>query len=260
MAAASLLLLSTALRPALVSRPPNLPAIARCPPPLLAASPPPRSPLLNPEVSLGVGVAILLLLVTNRLFTEDLLNSQSRADLLAAVAPALIVLKALGDLDITPKEAEAVPLDGAPTAWVEPGLPDAARRELEWAADSLFATTPCAALALWRDGRTLLLRGTLPSRVAAAPAGAVVPGPLLSKTMTKKSGAPDSLPSLQLLPGRVEFGYFPAATQGVLMVPLGGGVPGALVLGADRKLAFKDDDVAWARAVATRCGEALSVT
>ena len=103
MAAASLLLSTLALRPALVSRPPNLPAIARCPPPLLAASPPPRSPLLNPEVSLGVGVAILLLLVTNRLFTEDLLNSQSRADLIATAAGVVICLGALSNLDIERK-------------------------------------------------------------------------------------------------------------------------------------------------------------
>ena len=33
-------------------------------------------------------------------------------------------------------------------------------------------------------------------------------------------GAPEYLPSLQILPGRFEFAYMPAATQALLMVPL----------------------------------------
>ena len=41
------------------------------------------------------------------------------------------------------------------------------------------------------------------------------------------------------------------------MLPLGG-QQGALVLGADRKLAFKEDDVAWARATALRLGRTLA--
>ena len=91
MAAVALLTLTStlALRPALVSRPPNLPAIARCPPPLLAASPPPRSPLLNPEVSLGVGVAILLLLVTNR--QSNILEDMDTLRLLGKVVPEYVV-------------------------------------------------------------------------------------------------------------------------------------------------------------------------
>ena len=154
MAAASVLL-TLALRPALVSRPPNLPAIARCPPPLLAASPPPRSPLLNPEVSLGVGVAILLLLVTNRLFTEDLLNSQSRADLIATAAGVVICLGALSNLDIEPRAAEPVALAGERVDWVDPAVAPERRRELAWAAAQLSAVEGSASVLVWGGARTV---------------------------------------------------------------------------------------------------------
>ena len=116
---APLLLSTLALRPALVSRPPNLPAIARCPPPLLAASPPPRSPLLNPEVSLGVGVAILLLLVANRLFTEDLLARRA-APTWSRRRGIVICLGALSNLDIEPRLGPVALAGGVD--WVDPAV------------------------------------------------------------------------------------------------------------------------------------------
>lgn len=209
---------------------------------------------LLPEPALAIGSSLLLLLVINRLFTDDLLNSQSRADLIATIAPVLIVLKALADLDITPKEAEPVVLDGAEVAWVEPSLRADLRDELEWAADTLMGCEACAAVALHHEGRTLMLRGVLPSESAV-----VVPGPLLTKCMQRTNGAPDYLPALQLLPGRVEFRYLPSLTQGVLMLPLVGST-GALVLACDRQRGFTEEDVAWARAIAARLGACLMDT
>ena len=214
--------------------------------------------LLQPEPAIAGGLLLLTLLVGNRLFTEDLLNSQSRADLIAAIAPVLIILKALGDLDITPKEADAVPPLGESTAWVDPSLPDAVKEELEWAASSLLVA-PCSAMALWRDGSTLMLRGTVSSVAASTPAAAVLPGPLLTKAVARKNGAPDYLPALQLLPGRVEFSYMPENSQGILMLPLSGDASGgALILAADRQRGFGEEDISWARAVTARISEAFA--
>ena len=75
----------------------------------------------------------------------------------------------------------------------------------------------CTAMALWRDGSTLMLRGTVSPAAAASPAAAVLAGPLLTKAVARKNGAPDYLPALQLLPGRVEFSYMPENSQGILM-------------------------------------------
>lgn len=231
-----------------------------CPPVLCAAKDRALPSISSPEVALGVGSALLLILVGNRLVTEELLNSQSRADLIATAGATVLLLEALTRLDITPREAEPVPLVGAEVAWVDPLLPAAQRRELDWAADALTSCLPACSLAIWRDGQTVGLRGTLPARVAADAAAygqAVVPGPLLLKCLESKSGAPDYLPSLQILPGRLEFTYLPDATQAVLLVPLPG-CGGALILGAAQARAFKEDDVAWARTVASGLGAWMS--
>lgn len=206
-------------------------------------------PILSPEFTIYVGLALLLVLVGNRLFTEELLNSQSRADLIATIGPTVLILEGLTRLDITPKEAEPVPLDGSNVAWVAPGLEPALTSQLEWSTEALISCLPASSVAIVSDGATVALRGTLPASVTGAPPGqAVVPGPLLSKCLNSKSGAPDYLPSLQILPGRFEFTYLPAATQTLLLVP----VPpnGALIIGSDTARAFKEDDIAWARTMA----------
>ena len=261
-----------------------LPAmVVRAPPvSMLAARKKPTAPsspalpwLLQPQPSLVLGSALLLLLVINRLFTEELYNSQSRADLIATIAPVLIVLKALSDFEITPREPEPVALDGVEMSWVAPSLSEEAQRELSWAADALkTGCDACASVALYRGGKTVLLEGTFPASCGDAPGAAVVPGPLLTKLLSKVSSAPEYLPALQLLPGRIEYTYLPAATQGVLMVPVGGSSggstvgddgaggagetlegKGALVLGCDRQRGFKQADIGWARAIASRLAD-----
>ena len=289
----SALLPSGAARPSLnccsrVSAPPLLRAESQPPAPAFSLP-----PLLQPELGIAGGLSLMMLLVGNRLFTPDLLNSQSRADLIATVGPVLIVLKALSDLDITPKEADPVPLLGTQASWVDPSLPTAVRAELEWAAETLLVA-PCAAVALWRDGRTLLLSGTLSASAASGEASAVAAGTLLTKAAARKNGAPDYLPALQLvsaaspplpppaavahctpeplcrpshvichllcsqLPGRVEFSYFPENTQGVLMLPLVGETPAALILAVDRQRGFGEEDIEYARAVAARVAEVVA--
>lgn len=228
-------------------------------PPSGAAEAPPLPPLLRPDLSLAIGSGLLLALVGNRLFTEDLLNSQSRADLIATVAPILLTLKGLTDLDIKEREAEPVDLAGVEQSWASDKLPESVQRELTWAADTLFASMRCSSLAvLWNDD-TVLLKGMLPLKVGENPGGAVVPGPLVTRTLQKKSGAPEYLPSLQLLPGRVEFAYLPEMTQSVIVLPLGeaGAARGAFILGSDTQRAFKSDDVTWARAISVRVGSLL---
>ena len=86
---------------------------------------------------------------------------------------------------------------------------------------------------------------------------AIAAGPLLTKAAARLNGAPDYLPAVQLLPGRVEFGYLPENAQGVLMLPLVGQTRGALLLASDQQRGFGPDDVEFARAVAVRVAEAI---
>lgn len=78
--------------------------------------------LRSPELGTALGSALLLALVANRLGTEDLLNSQSRADLIATIGPVLLTLDALANLDITPREPEPVPIRGATVNWLDPSV------------------------------------------------------------------------------------------------------------------------------------------
>mmetsp|Transcript_48588 Transcript_48588/g.105329 ORF Transcript_48588/g.105329 Transcript_48588/m.105329 type:complete len:315 (-) Transcript_48588:68-1012(-) len=214
----------------------------------------------EPEVSIAAGLALLLALVVNRLFTEELLNSQSRADLIATIAPVVILLDALTSLDITPREAEPVSMTGVQTVWQDEEVGGILSTELQWAADALIENSPCTSLAVYWQNRTVLLRGIFAPAMAKYPKAnlreAVRPGPLLNKCAASKSGAPEYLPALQLLPGRIEFSYFPEDAQGVLIIPLGA-QQGAVILATDRVRAFKEDDIAWARLLSLRMGQAL---
>ena len=168
------------------------------------------------------------------------------------MAPVLIILKALGDLDITRRRDLCLPSE-----WRQhgcPSLPSAVQR----AGAGVSRCSFHHAQLLRRDGRTLMLQGTLPSASAADPASCVKPGPLLEKAAARKSGAPDYLPALQLLPAAtLEFAYLPENAQGVLMLPLSGDAPGALVLAADRQRGFGEEDISWAREVARKLSEVV---
>ena len=144
-------------------------------------------------------------------------------------------------------------------SWVDPSLTADTQRELAWAADAIFTGTPATSLALWLDddSRTVLVRGKVPDGLADADIPTlVVPGPLFRKAAAKASGAPEYFPALQILPGRVEFAYFPELTQALLIVPLPGRA-GACVIGADRARCFEKEDVEWVRAVAARVGRVV---
>lgn len=71
------------------------------------------------------------------------------------------------------------------------------------------------------------------------------------------------LPTLQALPGKVEFTYLPSNTQEVLILPVptvtaaNGGMSYAVVLGGDVAKSFSPKDVAWCREVAAWIGDSL---
>jgi hypothetical protein len=89
---------------------------------------------------------------------------------------------------------------------------------------------------------------------------------LNNKEMTKES----YLPTLQALPGRVEFTYLPQNSQEALLVPVSlslnsiaqENVPiierAVLVLGSDTAKSFTPRDVAWCQVIASRIGTFVS--
>lgn len=94
-------------------------------------------------------------------------------------------------------------------------------------------------------------------------AGVVSKDPLLQKSISLNttpildrfrtdSSKETYLPTLQALPGRVEFTYLPPNTQGALLLP----VP-VTRLGTDTAKSFTPRDVAWCQVLASRIGAFL---
>ena len=95
--------------------------------------------------------------------------------------------------------------------------------------------------------------------------GSVAIGSLSKRRRNINNNAPKEsyLPTLQALPGKVEFTYLPSNTQEVLILPVptvtaaNGGMTYAVVLGGDVAKSFSPKDVAWCREVAAWIGDSL---
>jgi hypothetical protein len=79
----------------------------------------------------------------------------------------------------------------------------------------------------------------------------------------KKSDCDETyLPTLQALPGKVEFTYLPANTQEVLILPVptsaGEAAATAIVLGSNCAKSFTPRDIAWCQTIAARIGSVAS--
>eukprot|EP00978_Attheya_sp_CCMP212_P015652 scaffold40342_cov61-Attheya_sp.AAC.5 len=231
--------------------------------------------------SLGLVVAIF-----NRLSALDVtpvegLGQQSRADLLAVFACLAVLLNGVSKLDVTSALAESVQLDGIPLS--APSFTDETILKnvdgVKWALGSVLDATPADTAVLmmktscndrWKPiavagivPRDEQLRQALPDSVAMTP---ILDRFLNNKEMTKES----YLPTLQALPGRVEFTYLPQNSQEALLVPVSlslsyiaqENVPiierAVLVLGSDTAKSFTPRDVAWCQVIAARIGTFVS--
>jgi len=206
----------------------------------------------------------------------DALGRQSRADLLAVFASGAILLNGISKLDVTSALAESVVLDGVEldrTAIYWEALKgmsiisdqndnDSVQGEIEWALESVLDATPaktavimaCPADGSWKP---VAASGIVPADESlrkALPQGRTTP--ILDRfqggSLTKES----YLPTLQALPGRVEFTYLPPNTQEALVLPMSHNA--VLVLGSDTAKNMTPRDVAWAQVIASRLGQLFS--
>ncbi|KAL3785671.1 hypothetical protein HJC23_001942 [Cyclotella cryptica] len=230
--------------------------------------------------------------------------SRSRIDLLAVFAAGSVLLNGITKLDVTSVQAERVALDGIRSDQVI--WNDEKKNFVEtedfvsttnWALSSLIKCSPArTAVLLATSGGAnnqwapiamvgvlptdIELRFSIPSSVTSTPIldrmrrysesygkGGSVAG---SSSLGRNKGPKESyLPTLQALPGRVEFTYLPSNTQEVLVLPvptesavIGGdstedGRYWAIVLGGDTAKSFTPKDVAWCREISTWIGDSL---
>lgn len=200
------------------------------------------------QMPIVVGAIAGTLLMTNRLFTADLTNSQSRSDALGIIISAVLILTGLLWQRVQPKQPDAVILVGEQGFELVTDLPEAVRTELAWASHLLLTNTVTRSLVVWYDGKVLLRRGIL------SPNGEVRPGAIVQRVLSTQK--PVYLVSLKIYPGRVEFDYLPENTQGVICQPLGD--RGVLVLGANAPRSYTQQDENWVTGIADKLANTLS--
>mmetsp|Transcript_8898 Transcript_8898/g.19044 ORF Transcript_8898/g.19044 Transcript_8898/m.19044 type:complete len:428 (-) Transcript_8898:208-1491(-) len=96
--------------------------------------------------------------------------------------------------------------------------------------------------------------------------GGTVAGSKVSSSSKERIGSESYLPTLQALPGRVEFTYLPGNAQEALVLPVLVNHESdegddkrqfAIVLGGDKAKSFSPRDVAWCREIAAWIGESV---
>jgi Cofactor assembly of complex C subunit B, CCB2/CCB4 len=125
--------------------------------------------------------------------------------------------------------------------WAE-DLPETLKAELAWASKLLLKTTVSRTVVVCQGDRVLLRRGVLPEQ------SVVKPGTIVKRVL--ETGKPIYLVALKLYPGRVEFDYLPANTQGVICQPIGSNA--VMILAANAPRSYTQQDEAWIAGIAEK--------
>ncbi|HEY9819619.1 MAG TPA: cofactor assembly of complex C subunit B [Candidatus Sericytochromatia bacterium] len=195
-----------------------------------------------------VGGLAGILLLTNRVLTPQLTESQARSDALGVILSAVLILTGLLWQQVQPRSPDAVDLIGEQGFELLPGLPDEVKTELAWASHLLLTNTVTRSLVVVYQGKVLLRRGVLGVNPE------VKPGAILQRVLEKQK--PVYLVDLKVYPGRIEFDYLPENTQGVICQPIGD--RGALILGANAPRSYTKQDENWIEGIGDKLANTLS--
>jgi len=200
------------------------------------------------QIPFAVGGLSGILLLTNRMLTPQLTDSQARSDALGVILSAVLILTGLLWQQVQPRSPDAVDLIGEQGFELLPGLPDEVKTELAWASHLLLTNTVTRSLVVVYQDKVLLRRGVLGVN------SEVKPGAILKRVLEKQK--PVYLVDLKVYPGRIEFDYLPENTQGVICQPIGN--QGALILGANAPRSYTKQDENWIEGIADKLANTLS--
>jgi len=200
------------------------------------------------QIPFAVGGLAGILLLTNRMLTPHLTDSQARSDALGVILSAVLILTGLLWQQVQPRSPDAVDLIGEQGFELLPGLPDEVKTELAWASHLLLTNTVTRSLVVVYQDKVLLRRGVLGVN------SEVKPGAILKRVLEKQK--PVYLVDLKVYPGRIEFDYLPENTQGVICQPIGN--QGALILGANAPRSYTKQDENWIEGIADKLANTLS--
>ncbi|MEM6715917.1 MAG: cofactor assembly of complex C subunit B [Cyanobacteria bacterium P01_D01_bin.6] len=199
------------------------------------------------RLPITVGIFGSSLLMLNRLLTPSLTESQARSDVMGVILCAVLVLTGLLWQRVQPKLPDAVALQGEVGFELDETLPETVQTELAWASHLLLTNTVTRSLVAYHDGNVLMRRGVL------GPTDKITTGAILKRVLEK--GKAVYLVDMKLYPGRVEFGYMPENTQGLICQPMG--TKGALILGANAPRSYTKQDEKWVAGLADKLGNTL---
>lgn len=245
--------------------------------------------LTSDRTSLLLGSVGILIILFNRIisFPEDAAfeASRSRIDLLGVFAAGSVLLNGISKLDVESVTAEQVALEGVNEAssvvWSNENFAYEGNREIvEWALFSFLKCSPARTAVLLgkEEGQPwspLAMTGFLPLdpslrtslRSDSTPIldrmlrdddsikGGTVGGTEIIGSQNRKGPKESYLPTLQALPGKIEFSYLPSNAQEALLLPVaskkGDTRRYTVVLGGDRAKSFAPRDISWCREVAS---------
>ena len=200
------------------------------------------------QLPFAVGGLAGILLLTNRMLTPQLTESQARSDAVGVILSAVLILTGLLWQQVQPRSPDAVDLIGEQGFELLPGLPDELKTELAWASHLLLTNTVTRSLVVVYQGKVLLRRGVLGVNPE------VKPGAILKRVLEKQK--PVYLVDLKIYPGRIEFDYLPENTQGVICQPIGN--QGVFILGANAPRSYTKQDENWIEGIADKLANTLS--
>jgi Cofactor assembly of complex C subunit B, CCB2/CCB4 len=190
-----------------------------------------------------------MLLMLNRVLTPELTDSQARSDAVGVILTAVLILTGLLWQQVQPRQPDSVSLEGTTGFELLPTLPDALKTELAWASHLLLTNTVTRSIVVYYQGQVFLRRGIL------APVATVTPGAILDRVLAKQKAI--YLVDTKVYPGRIEFDYLPANTQGIICQPLG--TSGVMILGANAPRSYTKQDEAWIEGIANKLANSLEV-
>jgi hypothetical protein len=188
-----------------------------------------------------------VLLFINRIFTPELTNSQSRADVLGVILSALLVLTGMLWQQVQARTPDAVELIGEEGFELVTDLPDTVKNELAWASRLLLLNTVTRSIVVVYKGKVLLRRGILGQKLE------VKPGAILNRVLEKQKAV--YLVDVKAYPGKIEFDYLPENTQGIICQPIG--KDGAIILGANAPRSYTRQDENWIAGIADKLAVSL---
>jgi hypothetical protein len=189
------------------------------------------------------------LLMLNRVLTPELTDSQARSDAVGVILTAVLILTGLLWQQVQPRKPDSIILEGTAGFELSPTLPDPLKTELAWASHLLLTNTVTRSIVVYYQGQVLLRRGIL------APKAEVTPGVILDRVLSKQKAI--YLVDTKVYPGRIEFDYLPANTQGIICQPLGS--QGVMILGANTPRSYTKQDEAWIEGIADKLANSLDL-